>query len=243
MEQIKISAKTLGAMALDDFCPRCFYIRLHTKALPWQIFPGIFSSIDAYTKRVVHSLIDRAVEAGNGDGLPPWMKSMGNIQGYLKVPHWSKFKAVIPEFNILLTGGPDDLWVDATGNIIIPDYKTAKYTETQDKLRPMYEVQLNGYALIAGACDITPVTRLFMVYMEPKTDDETAGKNLNTEGFGMPFTAHPVEVELAPENLFLLFERLRKLCDSSVLPESAPKCKDCEAVSGITRLLADTPPL
>jgi hypothetical protein len=240
MEQIRISAKTLGAMALDDFCPRCFYIKLHTKALPWQIFPGIFSSIDAYTKRVVHALIDRAIEAGKGDGLPLWMKSMGDIQGYLKVPHWSKFKAEIKEFNILLTGGPDDLWVDTTGGIIIPDYKTAKYTETQDKLRPMYEVQLNGYAMIAGECEIKPVIRLFMVYMEPFTEDSAADnpKNLDLDGFAMWFSAHPVEVPLAPESLKPLFDRLRKLYDLVEPPDGNPKCKDCEAVHGIMELLA-----
>jgi len=54
MPQFRISAKTLGELALPDFCPRCFWLKLHAKHLPLQIFPGIFSSIDAYTKRVVH---------------------------------------------------------------------------------------------------------------------------------------------------------------------------------------------
>jgi len=52
-----ISAKTLGELALPDFCPRCFWLKLHAKHIPYQIFPGIFSSIDAYTTRVVHAWI------------------------------------------------------------------------------------------------------------------------------------------------------------------------------------------
>ena len=44
--QIQISAKNLGALALPAFCPRCFWIRMKCGGkLPYQIFPGIFSSI------------------------------------------------------------------------------------------------------------------------------------------------------------------------------------------------------
>ena len=52
--QLRIFAKTLGELALPGFCPRCFWLKMHTRQLPFQIFPGIFSSIDVYTKRVVH---------------------------------------------------------------------------------------------------------------------------------------------------------------------------------------------
>jgi len=47
MTKLRISAKNLGELALSDFCPRCFWLKLHAKRLPFQIFPGIFSSIDA----------------------------------------------------------------------------------------------------------------------------------------------------------------------------------------------------
>jgi hypothetical protein len=57
-DSLRISAKNLGALALPDFCPRCFWLKSRTKVLPFQIFPGIFSSIDSYTKRVVHAWID-----------------------------------------------------------------------------------------------------------------------------------------------------------------------------------------
>jgi len=51
MENLKISAKNLGATALEDFCPRCYWIKLKMgNRLPFQSFPGIFSSIDSYTK-------------------------------------------------------------------------------------------------------------------------------------------------------------------------------------------------
>jgi len=57
-EVLRISDKNLGALALPDFCPRCFWIKMKTgNKLPFQIFPGIFSSIDAYTKHVVYTRV------------------------------------------------------------------------------------------------------------------------------------------------------------------------------------------
>ena len=57
-EILRISAKNLGELALPDFCPRCFWLKLKAhNRLPFQIFPGIFSSSDAYTKRVVHARV------------------------------------------------------------------------------------------------------------------------------------------------------------------------------------------
>ena len=60
---IRISAKNLGYTALSDFCPRCYWLRLKTGfSLPYQSFPGIFSSIDAFTKHCVHSMIDNGLK-------------------------------------------------------------------------------------------------------------------------------------------------------------------------------------
>ena len=56
---LQISAKDLGALAMKGFCPRCFWIQRRTR-LPWQIFPGIFSSIDSYSKKVVHGQFDES---------------------------------------------------------------------------------------------------------------------------------------------------------------------------------------
>jgi len=44
-DQFRISAKNLGELVLSDFWPRCFWLKLNTRQLPFQIFPGIFSLI------------------------------------------------------------------------------------------------------------------------------------------------------------------------------------------------------
>ena len=46
-EPITIAAKNLGGLAMPGFCARCFWIHMHAEGIPYQIFPGIFSSIDA----------------------------------------------------------------------------------------------------------------------------------------------------------------------------------------------------
>jgi len=40
-EVLRISDKNLGALALPDFCPRCFWLKAKAKKLPFQIFTGI----------------------------------------------------------------------------------------------------------------------------------------------------------------------------------------------------------
>lgn len=232
MIPIRISAKNLGAVALEDFCPRCFWLRLHTKALPWQIFPGIFSSIDSYTKKAVHALIDRAKD------MPCWLLDMGDIVGYRKVPHFSKFFTEIPDLGITLTGGPDDLLVTRSGGIVIPDYKTAKFTANQDKLLPMYRVQLNSYKVIAEACGFEPVADLFLVYFEPCTDEEAAKAKCSLDGFDMGFHAHPLPVQVDRLEIEQALEKTRKIHDMPTPPIGRQGCKDCESLNGIIKLAA-----
>src|SRR6266849_10097399 len=168
-ERIRISGKDLGAVALPGFCPRCFWIQRRAPAgLPFQSFPGIFSSIDAYTKRVVHSWIDQHQR------MPAWLDEVGPITGYREPPHHSKFSVVDSQTDILLTGAVDGVFVRPDLSHIIIDYKTARYTSAQGALFPVYKTQLNAYALIGEARGGSPVSALALVYAEPVTDQAAA---------------------------------------------------------------------
>ena len=83
---LQASGKDLGAHALKGVCPRCIRISRRPK-LPWQIFPGIFSSIDSYSKKVVHGQFDRS-------GMPGWLASLGELKGYKKPPSAQRFRVV-----------------------------------------------------------------------------------------------------------------------------------------------------
>jgi len=227
MEQLKISAKNLGQVALGDFCHRCFWIKLRVNnKLPFQIFPGIFASLDSYQKKVVHAIID-------SDKRPEWLQSIGDFVAYRKAPHWSKFNVDIKEYGITLTGAVDDILVTREGNIIIPDYKTAKFTPNQDKLLPMYEIQLNGYAVIAEGVGISPVTGLSLIYFEPITDDQAASDHKTPYGFDMAFTAHPVNMPIDRDKLNNAMEKTREIYDMATPPAGATGCKDCNALETV----------
>jgi len=230
MEKIRISAKVLGQIAMPDFCPRCFWIKLHFKKLPWQIFPGIFSSIDAYTKKVVHAWIDRK------DGKPDFIRDL-NVTGYVKVPHWSKFM-METEYGITLSGGADDMLIVPNG-IHIPDYKTAKFTANQDKLFPMYQAQVNGYAKIGVHLDMD-IDSLSLIYMEPLTDEQAASEYNHIGCFDMRLVPHFLPIEMDIDSIDPLLERAREIYDGPI-PEKTD-CKDCEALDKIIgRILADEP--
>jgi len=126
-------------------------------------------------------------------------------------------------------------------SIIIPDYKTAKYTPNQDKLLPLYQIQLNAYALIAESCKMGLVSALWLVYFEPVTDEKAAVKEAKNsiviEGFAMGFKAHPVNVPIDRDQLNKAMETTRQIYDMVEPPDPHPDCKDCQSLDVIFDLL------
>ena len=232
-EPIIISAKNLGGVALPGFCPRCFWIQMHADGIPFQIFPGIFSSLDSYGKRLVHGWFDRHHSA------PPWLAGLGSVKGYRHPPHYSKFSILDLDSGVTLRGTPDGILVMEDGSHLIVDYKTAKFTDHQDELFPMYEVQLNAYALIGEQKGFAPVSGLALVYTEPVTDEAAASKDANqtASGFLMEFGAHLRPVTFAPEMVPPLLARVREIYDSKAPPKSRDGCKDCRLLQGLIRVL------
>ncbi len=234
MERMRISGKDLGALALPSFCPRCFWVsRKAPGGLPYQIFPGIFSSIDSYTKKIVHGWFDRK-------GAPPaWLAELGPIQGYIDPPHFSKFQTIDEPTNILLTGAPDAIFVRGDGSHLIGDYKTARFTKSQDALLPVYEVQLNSYALIAEAVGIAPVSAIALIYAEPRTEQADADRETSHDegGFTMGFGAKIRPLDLNPGMIRPLLDRTRAILDMPKPPPVRSGCKDCAKLDGLIGLI------
>lgn len=232
---ISIGAKDLGAIAMPEFCPRCFWIKQKARPMPFQIFPGIFSSIDAYTRKIIHASFDQT-------GKPPaWLPVLKNAFTYLKVPHWSKFARTDHETGITVSGVMDDLFECVNGTLIIPDYKTAKYTANQDKLFPMYAGQLNAYAWIQRPLSPKPIALLCLIYFEPVTKYPGVEAKKTTwpmtkytdVGFDMAFSAHSIMVDQDPD---LVPDLLRKAKEILIQPEppiALVGCKDCDNLNRI----------
>ena len=168
---------------------------------------------------------------------PPWLAELGELRGYRNPPHFSKFGVLHNETSVHLRGAPDGILVRTDNSNLIVDYKTAKFTEHQDELLPVYEVQLNAYAYIGESCGLSPVSGLALIYTEPVTDEAAAGKdaNMTGEGFLMGFSAHIVPVPLKTEIIPILLRRVREIYDLDRPPESMAACKDCAL---LTNLLA-----
>ena len=225
-----ISATELGTYARPRFCPRCAWVRLHVKKLPYQSFPGIFSSIDRYNKLIVHNHFDREGHA------PTWLAELGETGGYVEPPHWTKFKTLDEETGITLRGEADGIFRLRDGSYVVVDYKTSRYSPAQQGMFKNYEVQLNAYAFIAERQEISPVSKLALVYMEPATDKETAEEPglVDSQGFMMGFRARVVEVALRQEELLPpLLRKARSIWDMTAPPPAGRECKDCAALDGL----------
>ena len=227
---MRISAKNLGILALPDCCPRCFWMRakLGWKA-PWAIMPGIFSSIDGFSKRAILAYFEK-----NGH-FPPWIAGRWADVRPLKSLHHSTFRMTDPETGILLTGIPDLLLGLPHRKLAILDLKTARFSDHQDALLPMYQIQLVGYALIAESLAMGTVEALGLIYGEPPPNDDNRGMDalVDDGGFSMPFktTAEPIEL-----NRTLIPPLLRKAKEILGL-EKAPLwregCKECRLVGDL----------
>ncbi len=232
--QIRISAKNLGQLGLPNYCPKCFWIKLKCK-LPWQIFPGIFSSIDSFSKKVTWTYFEKYKK------LPPWFSEYKFVRP-MKVPHFTKFNIIDEDTNILLTGVPDDVFFCENNSFSIIDYKTARFTHHQDSLLGMYRVQLNGYQLIGEKSGLfKPVDKLLLVYYEPHGGILEVGdldEVLKEDGFRMPFDAHILELDLLGNSLIQpLLRKVRELAEKDSAPDGRDGCEDCRLLGELCSIV------
>lgn len=241
---ITLAPKILGAMALEDFCPRCWWIQQKAK-IPYQFFPGIFSSIDAYSKKIVHHWIDKCRNDPKHPDYksvaPSWIPRHGMIKSYFPSVHWSKFSYTDPVTGIMIRGVPDDRFEMNDGSVMIPDYKTAKFTDTQDKVLPMYAVQNNCYAIIQNRTYGHTVSSIPLIYCEPVIDiglvDQDNYERLYcADGFNMKFSVHVVEIEIDPSLVFDLLKKAWALLHGH-MPDGRENCPDCKKLGDLVNLI------
>ena len=220
-----ISAKNLGALAMPDHCDRCFWIkaRLGFKA-PFSSFPSIFSHIDSYSKSMTNTYLQ-----AHGNTPPPWLMKFGALAKQVECPHWSKFSFQDPATNVVLRGSPDEMFRLGDNTLAILDYKTARFTEHQDELLPVYKVQLGTYRWLAQKLGLGETSVTGLIYYEPDTHGASADK-LTPDGFLMAFKANilPVETDLGQvESLLAEAKRVAQLPEP---PQGSSGCKDCQII-------------
>ena len=196
-------------MNLADFCPRCFWIERHLDKPP-AVFPGIFSTLDAISKRSTHHSFAQK------NKVPGWLP----IIDALEVEEGDTyFKLPVEHGNWILVGKPDDIFRTKDDTYHIVDYKTAKFTSRQDELLPLYEVQLNCYAYLAPKYGFEPVTHLSLIYCQP---DECLD---NDEEFRLGFKTFHLKVDLNLGIVLELLIKAREILDQTAPPLAASNCK------------------
>ncbi len=239
MSSLRISAKDLGQLALPNFCARCFWIkrRLSNK-LPFQSFPGIFSSIDSYTKKVIHGQHDTT------GAFPEYLSSLGDLRSYVNPPHYTKFSRTDEKTGVTLWGTPDAIFMFADESYLIADYKTARITNTQDGMLPQYQVQLNAYAYIGETSNVTPVSKLALLYFEPETEESHAIESGNRmeHGFKMGFGCKIKTVDLNRNQVLDLLESVRFFDTLPSSPLGREGCKDCENLARLLEVASQQVP-
>lgn len=225
-----VSVKLLASLNMPTVCARCWWIE-HQIGLPWQRFPGIFSTIAGYTEWAANLMFERH----DREWLPE------GVVDTIKAPTWRDFHATDPQTGITLRGSPD--WIgtyDADHRQWhVVDFKTAIITRGQDELLPLYQAQLNGYAWIAeqrGA----KVVSMSIVYAEPNTaqvlvDDE--GPTLR-----LRFVPRPVERIQVPPLLKVAEAILGH--NRPPAPQWGPdkeSCKECVKLNAIINSIRGEP--
>ncbi|MCX7926327.1 MAG: PD-(D/E)XK nuclease family protein [Fimbriimonadales bacterium] len=231
-----ISARTLGALALPDACERCFWIRQKVGEPPAP-FPGIFSSIDSYSKKVLQAFLDWHQR------IPDWFEQFGLLGQPLKSPHYMWFKIPVLGGRLALRGVPDEILQTPNGTLAIIDYKTARFKE-EDPFRPLYEIQLNVYARIAEQLQTNkpdypfpcPVETLGLIYYDPITEVDRVDK-IHGRGFLMEFRACWSPVARRDDWLDALIAQAWAILSRPEPPPAHPNCKVCPTYEMIASFL------
>lgn len=212
-------------------CPRCFYLdRVLGIAQP----PGFPFSLNS----AVDKLLKKEFDVHRSKGTPhPLMKAYGiEAVPYKdeKMDEWRDslrrgISYLDKEKNLLITGGVDDVWVNAQKELIIVDYKaTSKEGEVnldaewQDGYKRQMEIyqwlfRKNGYKVSEIG---------YFVYCNGKTDKEAFDAKLEFDIKVLPYRGKTEWIEG-------VIKKIWECLKSKQIPESHPDCDYCNYVKAI----------
>lgn len=230
-KSITLSPKQLGEVAKADFCPRCFWVghKMGHK-YPYGMFPGIFSTLDKYQKAVALDSIKLGI-------IPKWLQPLGEISAVEPAPHWSKFSITLPN-GIVFRGAADTLLRLADRSLVIVDEKTAQPKEPGHELERLYDAQLNGYAKIANAIGMGPVSKLLIVYNVPiQIGEQMSVQNaLRGDRYVMEFEPVTRIVPLEPDWLDGLLNAASTIILSETCPSGNAGCSNCALIDNMAEV-------
>jgi hypothetical protein len=220
MKWISVSATKLAMLASPGVCERCIYREVVLKLKLPGIFPGVFGAIDSALKQAV--LDEFAGPRRNHN----WLEPLGNVVAVRKAPSWQQFSTRLEEHRIVLRGSADLIFEEADGGIIIADLKFTRLA-TALRMRTVHEAQLNCLSRIAKDRGMGRIRGIGVIVCDPAAVSRRRG----TWSLGMAVAVHPLQ--LRPELVPALAERLRLIAEVAEEPVREPACRDCLAVARV----------
>ena len=232
----------LSRSKFDDFmsCKRCFYLDrvlgIKSPGLPsWALNSAVDELLkhefDFYrSKDDTHPVLDK-----NGYGyIKPF--NHGKIDQYRDALHGG-LQYKLPNSNILLTGGIDDLWINTKNNkVVIADYKAqAKEKEVtvdgylSDVFHQGYKKQLEFYAYLLEKNSFSVDDTGFFYVANGRTNYNMFEGSLN-------FDIHIIPYQLNLEWIELALDEMVKCLNSKIIPEPTPHCENCAFNSEVLKL-------
>jgi len=190
-------------------CSRCFYLdRVKGLRRPGRVTYSLNNAVDLLLKREFdhYRMSGTKHPIMNQNGIDAVPYHHDEIDRWREALHGG-LQYVDPATNLLLTGAPDDLWVDSTGGIHVVDYKATRHL-TQESLdegsQDFYQRQLEFYSWLLVKMGFSVSTQGFFVVAESRIHRHALD--------------HALEFDL---NL------VRHKCDWSWVEPLLPQIKDC----------------
>lgn len=209
-------------------CPRCFYLdrRLGLRR------PG---RVAYHLNNAVDLLLKKEFDHYRASGTPhPLMRQ----EGVEAVPYfhdqldrWREplhggLQFIDPGTNLLLTGAPDDLWVDSAGALHVVDYKATRVL-SQDSLsegeHPGYERQLEFYSWLLEKMGFTVSPETYFVVAETKLNRTALDHRLD-------FDLHLLRHQASWAWVEPLLEDLKATLLKAEAPSGAEDCEYCRYI-------------
>jgi hypothetical protein len=229
---LRITPKRLGKVAMQDFCPFCFWFLLRLRFRPPfdQFAGGIFKALEKAQIAIVDNLLQK-----NGE-LPEPFDPFCDVVGRVEFPRdWRKFHYHLPD-GTELYGEPDDIFNLVDGTIAVVDHKSAKPKGGEDPFLPCYETQVIGYGLIAEkGLKLGRVSKGGLFYWAAADDSvvNDPGKHFRGEQLWVPFTPTVIPVEIDYKKLAAPLKEARLLWNSSTPPDGTRGCPHCKRLEAL----------
>jgi CRISPR/Cas system-associated exonuclease Cas4 (RecB family) len=216
----------LSRSKLDLFlnCPRCFYLdRKLGVAQP----PGFPFSLNS----AVDKLLKKEFDVLRKKGEPHPLMTKFGIDAipfqHEKLNEWrDPFKGItypIPNTNLVITGGVDDIWQNPGGELIVVDYKaTSKEEEVSldAEWQIGYKRQMEIYQWLFEKNNFKVAKTGYFVYCNGKTDGAGFDAKLEFDIKIIPYAGDDSWVE---KTIMNAYECLK----ASQIPASSPDCDYC----------------